>query len=460
MQERKQTPRMRAHAGFGLFVAATLSLTAACGDEQEPLNQNQGGAQGGDGDGDGDGNPTPAADSKWCDALAALRTNCQECHSVNAQSPAPMPLDTYEDLLKPGITNPNKKIYELVAERIHDARRPMPEPPRVMSEADKAAIDAWIAAGAQPGSDPSCSSTPPSTGNNNGGTGGNTDGPGVQPGPKNEEWPEDCEEIYSIRVGVGDQPHTVRAGTETHPQFYFDAPWGDDEVQALAFKPITDNKKVLHHWILYENGGGGLAGGSFLTGWAPGKDELRTMPPDIGVWMPSGKRALRLDTHYYNLGNSQDELDKSGVDVCITRTFREHTAGTYPFGTLAIELEPGKKTDVTATCNVTTPNGPVYLLSSSPHMHKLGYWAQLYRTRAGEQLMLHDQSFNFEFQDVKPLDRVELKTGDVVTTVCKYENTTSGRVRFGQDTDDEMCFNFALYYPRNGLRCRLGILGF
>src|SRR5690606_38926995 len=124
------------------------------------------------------------------------------------------------------------------------------------------------------GSDPSCSSGNPGTGNNNGDTGGNNNGGNTggnnnggntggnnnggtggggsneQPDPKAEEWPEDCEEIYSIRSGMGDQPHTVRAGTETHPQFYFDAPWGDDPVQALAFKPITDNKKVMHHWIL------------------------------------------------------------------------------------------------------------------------------------------------------------------------------------------------------------------
>jgi hypothetical protein len=67
--------------------------------------------------------------------------------------------------------------------------------------------------------------------------------------------------------------------------------------------------------------------------------------------------------------------------------------------------------------------------------------------------MLHDASFSFEFQDFKALDRVELKDGDTVTTNCRFDNDTGATVTFGENSDDEMCFNFALYYPRGALTC-------
>jgi hypothetical protein len=51
---------------------------------------------------------------------------------------------------------------------------------------------------------------------------------------------------------------------------------------------------------------------------------------------------------------------------------------------------------------------------------------------------------------------VELNSGDQVFTSCSYENPGNSTVSFGQDTDDEMCFNFALYYPMDNLRCTGG----
>jgi hypothetical protein len=55
-----------------------------------------------------------------------------------------------------------------------------------------------------------------------------------------------------------------------------DAPWGDETVQAIAFRPITDNLKVLHHWILYFNSSRGLTGGG--TGGSTAGGAARTRP--------------------------------------------------------------------------------------------------------------------------------------------------------------------------------------
>ena len=71
-------------------------------------------------------------------------------------------------------------------------------------------------------------------------------------------------------------------------------------------------------------------------------------------------------------------------------------------------------------------------------------------------MVLDEGPFSVEAQHVKNLDRVELEPGDKVSTSCSYENPTNTTVSFGQNTDDEMCFNFALYYPMGNFNCTGG----
>jgi len=377
----------------------------------------------------GDDNPA-VGDSSWCQALGVLRTSCQGCHGAQLAYGAPMPLVTHGDT-QAASPSDGSPVHQGIGARIHDAVSPMPptSQPQLTPE-QKALIDTWIAEGAPAGADPACT--------------GLAEAP---PEPTEEEfvWPEDCEERYEFRANSGGGPHIVRANTETHPQFDFNVPWSG-EVQAIAIRPITDNKRVLHHWILYE-------GSAFLTGWSPGKGG--DLPPDnVGVYMPSSG-TLTLDVHYYNIGNDQDEPDNSGVEVCVTHNLRDNTAATFPFMAPA-DANGGGRTVSDDTCTVDAPDGPVYLMASSPHMHKLGVHAKLEVLRQdGSVEVLHDLPFSFEDQVTNPLSpSIELRDGDRVRTTCVYENPSPNSVSFGTGSDDEMCFNFARFYPMCGLSCR------
>jgi hypothetical protein len=67
---------------------------------------------------------------------------------------------------------------------------------------------------------------------------------------------------------------------------------------------------------------------------------------------------------------------------------------------------------------------------------------------------MHDQPFQFGEQGTYGLaPEVILETGDVVTTTCTYDNPTARSVTFGESTNNEMCFNFAAYYPKGALTC-------
>ena len=76
-------------------------------------------------------------------------------------------------------------------------------------------------------------------------------------------------------------------------------------------------------------------------------------------------------------------------------------------------------------------------------------------TRAnGEKITMHEGPFNFEEQgQISMKQELILNTGDTVTTTCIYDNPTSRNVTFGESTTNEMCFNFALYYPMNSFSC-------
>jgi hypothetical protein len=367
---------------------------------------------------------------------------------------APMSMVTYQDMLAPAVSDKTKKVYELVRVRIHDTQKPMP-PPQItpLTAAQIGALDTWIDAGAPAGADPTCgAATTGAAGagaNQPAGDATGAAGAGATAAPSTD-WPADCEMHYKFLAndGMGGKAQ-IGAGAETHPSFYFMPPWPAN-TQAVEYRSVNDNVKVLHHWILYAQDG------AFLAGWAPGNMSGK-VPSDVGIYMPSGSDQLRLDVHYNNLGGTTAEQDGSGVEVCVISTpskLRPHTATTY--GLTASATAPAHMMVTnTATCTVTTSMGPAHVIGQSPHMHKLGVHAKLeYKPSGGQSMVLQDAPFDFNNQlsySITP-DLV-VSSGDTFTTSCTYNNTTDTTVTFGQNTENEMCFNFIMVWPKGGFTC-------
>lgn len=101
------------------------------------------------------GNPTPpaveaGASNLPCDVQAVLATNCQSCHSQPPVGGAPMALMTWDDLVAPSITDPNKSNAQLSVDRMQAAKNPMP-PQGGAAAADIQTLQDWINAGAKKG---------------------------------------------------------------------------------------------------------------------------------------------------------------------------------------------------------------------------------------------------------------------------------------------------------------------
>jgi hypothetical protein len=378
------------------------------------------------------GAETYRGSAAWCDVKRTLDARCVACHDDQRSANAPMSLLTYAHTQAAAFSDPSRKVYELIGARVHDTAKPMP-PQQKLTAAELAEIDTWVAAGAPAGDDPSCGSSPP-----------------VVSTP--DEWPTNCDATYIISAhapGADAQPFSVPAGRELHSNVTVPAPWGNEALQAIAFRPITDNRKVLHHWILYG------PKHEFLVGWAPGKDNT-VLPADVGMNLSGG--TLSLNMHYNNLLGSQAELDQSGVEICALKpaSFRKHTAAVHTgFSRLAFNI-PARAVgyEVTGQCTATVST-PVTVFSASPHAHRLAHHMSFsVQKKSGERIVMFDSSFDFEEQQVYPLSpTVTLETGDKVITTCSYDNTSDRAVKFGEDTDDEMCFNFASYYPMGALTC-------
>jgi hypothetical protein len=176
--------------------------------------------------------------------------------------------------------------------------------------------------------------------------------------------------------------------------------------------------------------------------------------------MPAG--TLTLDLHYNNLMGTTAQSDNSGVEICVVKKahFRPKTATVFMgFSQYAINI-PGHARDfsVTGTCPVNV-TAPVTLISASPHAHTYAKHMKFTLKRAsGETIVMHDAAFDFNEQGTYALDKpLQIATGDTVETTCVYDNDSNSAVTFGENTENEMCFNFAVYYPKGALSCAGGL---
>jgi hypothetical protein len=463
-----------------VVVTASIGCTGTGMEDGSRRSTTTSGAGGSGTTGSGGSGTTGGGSGDWCRALTVFQDNCQKCHGTTPLYGAPMPLVTIDDLRAPSKTEPSRPVYQMVSARIHDDQKPMPPAStgdRLTTD-ELAAIDAWIAAGAT-GS--SCGGPTTGAGTSSGtsgtaaGTGGSTGAGGAGgagmggaggTGPTGD-WPADCEQRYKLVAHGQSKPNDPTkfnvSGAPTkqfYECFFFKAPYGTDVVQALAFRPIIDDARVIHHWILYgtdtssatdgQVGGSGCSSGAFVAGWAPGGTGA-DFPADVGLEMPKGTTAFfGLEIHYNNNANYTDALDASGVEFCTTKKFRTHTAAVHWLGSNSILIAPHATQDVVGQCDPTSTQA-IHILGVSPHMHQTGVHAKLVLNRKnGTKEILHDRAFAFADQQAYPLD-VIVNDGDTLTTTCTYNNTTNGIVTFGPATENEMCYNFTTAWPAGSL---------
>jgi hypothetical protein len=86
-------------------------------------------------------------------------------------------------------------------------------------------------------------------------------------------------------------------------------------------------------------------------------------------------------------------------------------------------------------------------------MHEIGTHMATQVLRGGGMIEdVFDKPFDFNYQihyDMRP--NVVLQPGDKLKATCTFFNNTSRTVTYGQSTNQEMCYQFALSYPAGAL---------
>lgn len=415
-------------AAFGsLLLGAAVVIACSGGDAAPTSTATEGGTTITPGAGVGD---LP------CDVDAVLARNCRKCHSAPPLYGAPMPMLNLADLHAAAKQAPGKKVFEQVGVRIHDDAAPMPQAPNPrLSPADTATLDSWIAAGAPAGTS-ACTGGPVDAGSS---------------GPK----PLSCKPDQLIRPA---SKFAMSATSDLYVCYGFDTSSAMKR-HVIAAAPRIDNTNIVHHVLLYQAdatvsstpkpcGAGGGQGWRLVTGWAPGGGNFE-LPPEAGFAEEKGTTHWALQIHYNNAQGLPNQVDESGYDLCTTDVLRPNDADIMATGTFDITIPPRAVTET--TCEVSFPQnyGKINVISTWPHMHKLGRAEYAKRIRGGQETMLLDSpKYDFSTGAGAQAVTVDLTGGDTIRTMCRWQNGGDTTVKFGEGTADEMCFAFLTYYPK------------
>lgn len=367
-----------------------------------------------------------------CDVEAIVAANCRSCHGATPAFGAPMPLVGYEDFTAPAKTDKTKKVYELVGVRIHDDVHPMPQPPNPrLSAADTQVIDSWIAAGAPKGS-ATCSMPDGSTTDPDAGT-------------------SDCTpDVDLVSPSAWNMPQV----DDVYVCFGVDIPVTGNR-QVIAIRPHVDNKQIVHHIVLMQAPNAvsptpaqcsafGMVTWPTLWAWAPGIGDFN-LPPEAGFPM-SGTMHYVVQIHYNNIGRLMNQTDKSGFGLCTTDKLRPNDADVMAFGTDKISVPAHGTLDQTCTYNVNPALDGRNIFSTFLHMHKIGTQIS---SQVNTTMLANDPNYSFANQQWAPNNPpVQLHTNDKVATRCVWNNPTDAPVKFGENTEQEMCFAIVAYYPK------------
>lgn len=376
-----------------------------------------------------------------CAIDALVKARCQSCHGDPLQYGAPVPLFDVADFQAPdGATTIGVKAWRYM----NAMGKTMPPPPNERATADEiAAFEAWVDAGMPPkDASETCDDH-------------HTDPPPPPPPPA-----ETCD--AKPNVAPKSKFTLDPANTDTYVCYGFDIPGDAKKRHVIQMTPKIDNTSIVHHVLIFttdkaRSGTPALCppmeqDWKMLFGWAPGAQGGST-PPEAGFPIEAGDVThLVVQIHYSNPTHASGKSDGSGAELCLTKDLRDNDADFMVFGGTDFSIDPGQKLrmvcDVTARPELATYL-PVTVFSTFPHMHKLGTRQKLeiIPKTGSAKTLIEVAPWDFNHQISYSADN-SLKVGDKVRITCEWNNTTAAPVSYGEETAEEMCFNFISYYPK------------
>ena len=247
----------------------------------------------------------------------------------------------------------------------------------------------------------------------------------------------------------------------------------EENIYITALAPTIDQKAMVHHVVLftkhvddipaheagpegYDCIDAGMADGvnGLVAGWAPGALPVE-FPDGYGMRLGPNDR-LVLQMHYYQSGpDVVGVADQSGYAFRVVDEV-DRSVLMYPLGTTSFTIPAG---DPSYTDGFEWPM-PSFLsfdiLAVFPHMHILGtgykMWANT--AEAGRTCLAQSDRYDFDNQLTYLFkEPISIQGGDTIGFECTWDNSAENPnqffdvpqdIRYGERTDEEMCFTFTL----------------
>jgi len=373
------------------------------------------------------------------DIAPIIYHNCSGCHRPGQV--APFSLLTYEDTAKRAAV-----ISAVTSKRFMPPWKAEPgyghfEDERRLTDQQIAMIADWASHGAPEGN-PKDKPKPPEF--SSGWLAGKPDAVFSMPEPFSV--PADGRDRFQCFV------IPLNAGTERY-------------VKTVEFHP--GNPRIVHHVLFYLDtsgearrldaatpepgypcfGGPRVAISAGLGGWAPGATP-EPWPAGIAQIIEKGAD-LVMQVHYHPSG--KPETDQSSIGLTYTTQPQKALVGML-LGNSNIDIPPGKR-DYTVKGSLLLPQD-VELIGITPHAHWLGksvdVEAHLPGGKTTPLIRIDDWDFNWQTQ-YRYTDPVKLPKGTRIEMTFSYDNSAENprnpsnpphRVRYGEQTTDEMAFVF------------------
>jgi hypothetical protein len=213
----------------------------------------------------------------------------------------------------------------------------------------------------------------------------------------------------------------------------------------------------LHHAMMFVTSATGASGPwpcepmppavAVLPLYAPG-GEITTLADGVSIIIPSTAQRLFVELHLTRRGAGSSS---TSVDFLESATPPAHLAGWVD----DIVMVPAIAAHTTATATDSCRfGGPVHVVGSWPHMHRLGshFEGTIVRANGDREPLVTVPVWDFDHQPLYTVD-ASLADGDAVETACNWDNETDATVQPGPYSTDEMCNQGLVVWPMESAAC-------
>jgi hypothetical protein len=183
--------------------------------------------------------------------------------------------------------------------------------------------------------------------------------------------------------------------------------------------------------------------------WASGVGTKDLVFPDgVGMKLKAGQ-FINLNLHLFNASDAPLS-GTSGIEIKpIEQAKVQHEADMMFAGSMNISIPSDNQPhDVSGGCTVNTPYN---VFTVWPHMHQHATNQTLEITQSGVvKKVLDNVPYNLNEQINYQIEPMPLTAGDKIKTTCTFVNNTGTELRFGDSSNEEMCFTGMYKYPAGG----------